>query len=434
MPRAFVFDLDGVVVDSLEILRDTYFNFLSKYNKQGSSAEFESLNGPSLTEIVRKLNFVHGLAEADDILFENYRSLLHAAYVDARPISGVRECLEALKSSGIFVALATSSLRSEVEEILRRHDLVQMFDFVITGDEVSDAKPSPEIYLTLQRKFPHLDFIAIEDSENGIIAACSAGLETIFFDIHKRGTQRSVSCRVTSMVALLERLREFLSECYVVEMIGEIHVKVVDNPRKFDPEMVQQVDRIWSEAARTSNLSDDTVLYYLSHETDGTRCTISVFQESYRYTFARYVQPSLDIPYPSLAVSGIVLDNDGWILVGRRRKVSEYSGRYEFVPSGSLSAKCVNGLDVNYIQQVIDEFEEESGLASQDILSIDSLGLIMDLKHRVLDIGCKIRVGGSRLKTLIATNEYSDLQWMTMTQVSDIEVIPTSGALLKLLK
>src|SRR5688572_8005467 len=59
---ALLLDFDGTLADSLGVMRSVYDQFLLSHDKEPSDAEFESLNGPPLFEVVRRLKCTHGLA------------------------------------------------------------------------------------------------------------------------------------------------------------------------------------------------------------------------------------------------------------------------------------------------------------------------------------------------------------------------------------
>lgn len=102
MRLAFAFDLDGVILDSLPVLKQTYFDFLAKYGQTGTEIEFNTLNGPSLPEIVSRLQREYQLPGSSKDLLQLYRSCLSTAYVEANLVAGAKECLIELKGKGFF--------------------------------------------------------------------------------------------------------------------------------------------------------------------------------------------------------------------------------------------------------------------------------------------------------------------------------------------
>ncbi len=434
MQKAFAFDFDGVVLDSLEALRETYFKFLSQYGVKGSEEEFASLNGPSLVEIVDILKQVHGLDGSHDSLYKRYKSLISEAYLDAPLIAGVRECLYLLRDMKFPVALVTSSIRSEVENILQRHNLLCIFDCIITGDDVKISKPSPEIYLKLSEKFPQYLWFAVEDSENGLAAAVGAGFKTIFFDQLRVGTDKQIYSKVRSMSRLKRRIEEICLGCCVVDMVSDISVQVAEGGHYLNQHMEDRVNEIWQDGLRHNSLHDGTVLYYVGHKTDSERCVISAFWGPYRYLYAKRIDPSLSIPFFPLAVSGICINDDNHVLIGLRQGVTEYPNRFEFVPSGGLSSHHSLGNTVSYAQQLVDEFEEESGLDKRSVTSIRTLGLVIDEIHNVMDICCLINVSTKLDDALDHTAEYEGLKWIEFDDANIKDFIPTSKALSNLLR
>jgi hypothetical protein len=233
------------------------------------------------------------------------------------------------------------------------------------------------------------------------------------------------------MNRLLKRLEELQFDCCVVDSFNELCVELSDASHlQLSEETTLEIDRIWQNAQRQKPLNDDIVLYYLSHQTFGDECLISAFWGPYRYFYAKLSDPTLSIPIFPLAVSGICLNDVGQVLIGKRNGVSEYQDCYEFVPSGGLNNKYSTANSLNYKQQLIGEFKEETKL-DQIIFSINTLGLVFDLVHEVYDICCSIFLAGSpRLPS--NTSEYKGLEWAALNDTKIEMVIPTSRALLSL--
>lgn len=179
--EAVLFDFDGTLVDSLNALRLAYRGFLTQHNVAGSEAEFSELNGPSLREVVSILRERHCLKPALEELHECYWKNVREQYGKVLPFEGASELLTFVRSVSVRTALVTSSPRTLIQEFLVAQDWVTKFDVIVTGDEVAQAKPNPEIYeIALKR----LDIdaaraVAIEDSANGVKAAKTAGV-TVF--------------------------------------------------------------------------------------------------------------------------------------------------------------------------------------------------------------------------------------------------------------
>jgi HAD superfamily hydrolase (TIGR01509 family) len=99
--------------------------------------------------------------------------------IDRKP--GLLEVLAMLEARHIPVAVATSTHRHEAEFCLGLAELRERFAVVVTGDEVSQGKPQPDIYLEAAWRLgvPPGACIALEDSNAGVLAASRAGMLTL---------------------------------------------------------------------------------------------------------------------------------------------------------------------------------------------------------------------------------------------------------------
>ena len=89
--------------------------------------------------------------------------------------------LNAAKSHGCMIGLATSSRQIHAEQSLKRAGLYDYFDGKVFGDTVKEGKPSPEIYLKACKSIgiePE-DAVALEDAPSGAISAHAAGMRVI---------------------------------------------------------------------------------------------------------------------------------------------------------------------------------------------------------------------------------------------------------------
>jgi len=118
--------------------------------------------------------------EVDRLFFDR---LMEIARRGETPLkSGLRECIQGLKSRGIKIALATSSERFVVETY-QQHlpDFAGIFDAMVCGMEVPNGKPAPDIYrLAAQRlALRPEECIGVEDSRNGVISLRAAGCHSV---------------------------------------------------------------------------------------------------------------------------------------------------------------------------------------------------------------------------------------------------------------
>ncbi len=97
------------------------------------------------------------------------------------PLPGLYDLLAALERAEIPKAIATSSNVALVQACLKPFDFEKRFQFILTAEDIVRGKPDPEIYLTAARRFgiAPAEMMVLEDSQNGCIAAASAGAFTV---------------------------------------------------------------------------------------------------------------------------------------------------------------------------------------------------------------------------------------------------------------
>lgn len=192
--KAIIFDMDGTLADTEELHRRA-FNLAFR--------ECDSpLNWP-LPEYKRLLSISGGreriyrclqqagadgagLRQTVDTLHRRksvlYRQILVSDGIEPRP--GIRRLVEESRAAGLKLAITTSSSSENVETLLRKtlgNAGSGFFSAVVTCDQVAEQKPSPAAYLhTLSELGLEAEnCIAIEDTENGNLAALAAGIKTV---------------------------------------------------------------------------------------------------------------------------------------------------------------------------------------------------------------------------------------------------------------
>ena len=108
-----------------------------------------------------------------------YLELLRKGKITLRP--GTKRLIEEARSANIALAIATTSALPNVIALLEKYLDLDWFEVIAAGDIVSAKKPAPDIYkyVVTKMKIPVENFVVIEDSDNGLIAAKIAGLKTI---------------------------------------------------------------------------------------------------------------------------------------------------------------------------------------------------------------------------------------------------------------
>lgn len=186
MPRTFqaiVFDMDGLLLDSerlsMEIFNQTCLNF----DLAPQPELYYQLIGTneSLSRQILQEGFPASidLDEFRACWSQQYETRISAAPIPLKP--GAREFLERVADEKIPAAVATSTATERARRKLDRNGLLKYFQTVVGGDQVSRSKPAPDIYLRAAAELNSspAECLALEDSENGVRAAVSAGMRVI---------------------------------------------------------------------------------------------------------------------------------------------------------------------------------------------------------------------------------------------------------------
>lgn len=178
--RGLLLDLDGVLCDSLPALRAAYHGFLADLGRAGSDEEFESLNGPPLEEVARRLALAHGLTDAPEALLAALKARAAEAHAAAAPAAGAREVLREAQAFGWRIAVVTSAPGQSARAWIDRAGLDPYVDILVHGEAVSRGKPDPEPYRLATARLGCAPgaCVAVEDSVQGASAALAAGAPT----------------------------------------------------------------------------------------------------------------------------------------------------------------------------------------------------------------------------------------------------------------
>ncbi|MGL6016025.1 MAG: HAD family hydrolase [Selenomonadaceae bacterium] len=193
--KTLIFDMDGVIADS-ELIH--YLTNVETFRQYGIPFEEEELfsymgrTSWALFEETLKKQQLENLDAAE--LLECKRRL----YIEiltkepaVRPIEGIVDLLISLKLAGIKTAVASSTGREVTELVLEKLGVKECFDAVFGGDETTQGKPDPEIYLLAAQKLGEdpAQCCVIEDAAVGVAAAKQAGMYCIAYSNPASGPQ-----------------------------------------------------------------------------------------------------------------------------------------------------------------------------------------------------------------------------------------------------
>ena len=176
--NAVIFDMDGVLIDSERISFKCYEEVFKEYNYTIDEEFYLSLIGRNLEGIKAKMEEKYGQDLPFDIIYKKKADLAHEVTdkngVIVKP--GVHEILDYLNEKKYKIAVASSTRKERVLELLGQAKIKDKVHFIIGGDQVENSKPNPEIFLKAAEglNVEPEKCLVIEDSDAGIRAAYAA--------------------------------------------------------------------------------------------------------------------------------------------------------------------------------------------------------------------------------------------------------------------
>jgi HAD superfamily hydrolase (TIGR01509 family) len=185
MEYGFIFDMDGVVIDSNPYHKIAWEKFLRGQGYTFDDQLFDNvLSGRTAPTSLRMLFgedlpedlMNHFMEEVD----RNYQAILRQNN-KIRAIAGIHEFLGQIRGNGHRLALATSAPALNIELGLKNLKLEDTFDPIVGKVDVTHGKPHPEVYLTTLERMGMAaeNCIVFEDSKPGIQSARSAGIRVV---------------------------------------------------------------------------------------------------------------------------------------------------------------------------------------------------------------------------------------------------------------
>jgi HAD superfamily hydrolase (TIGR01509 family) len=178
--KAILFDMDGVLIEAKDWHYEALNKALALFGYEISRSEhLSSYDGLPTKTKLKKLTIEKGLPER----LHNFINEMKQQYTieiirdQCRPRFNHEYALSKLKAEGYRLACCSNSIRLTIEMMMDYSKLAQYLEFIISNQDVKNAKPDPEIYLNAMAKMalnPE-ECLICEDNENGIKAASASG-------------------------------------------------------------------------------------------------------------------------------------------------------------------------------------------------------------------------------------------------------------------
>jgi len=188
MPLALIFDLDGVIIDSMPLHTDAWRVYLERLGIAATASDIETrMHGRRNDDIVGDfiapglepgVVFEHGAAKE-----RLYREMMRDQ-LDRYLVAGIAGFLN--RSRGIPLGVASNAEPANIDLILDGAGLRGHFQAIVNGEQVARPKPYPDVYLRAAGllSVEPADCIVFEDSPVGIQAARAAGMQVVGVQTH----------------------------------------------------------------------------------------------------------------------------------------------------------------------------------------------------------------------------------------------------------
>ena len=180
---AFIFDMDGTIVDNMAFHTESWLAFFARRGKTyDPDAFFRETAGAQAREIMRERlgadlpeDEIAVLAQEKDVLYRE----MYAPHRSA--IRGFEGFVTAARAQGVKLAVATSAPPANIVFTLDDMDLRRHFDTVVGAADVARGKPHPDVFLKAAEKLgvAPRDCIVFEDAPMGVEAARRAGMKAV---------------------------------------------------------------------------------------------------------------------------------------------------------------------------------------------------------------------------------------------------------------
>ena len=207
--QALIFDFDGLIVDTESISVNLFEKAFSKVGLTFDIDGFVKLVGTASGGVYDPWTIYadHTGKYSSEEVREYHDRQVDEGVKQAEPLEGVLELIEEAKSKGLLLAVGSSSSKAWVYPKLEHFGILDKFDTIVTFDDVSRGKPSPDIFLKILERLqvePE-NALVLEDSANGVLAANRAGIRVVV--VPNAITRREDHSRATYILPSLKQLQ-----------------------------------------------------------------------------------------------------------------------------------------------------------------------------------------------------------------------------------
>lgn len=203
MINTFIFDLEGVIIDSRSANQKTWKDFFDHHNIKLSQQEINQITSDvTAEEVIAKYLKPESQEELQELANQRSRLFKHKYQTKISLVPGIKKFLELSYKLNLNLGIATTSKREYVSKSLYIWGLNRYFSAIITKEQVELGKPNPQIYTKAAqalRTTPQQSLV-FEDSQSGVIAANQADMKVIFVETSQSAAVLSQELKIEAAI------------------------------------------------------------------------------------------------------------------------------------------------------------------------------------------------------------------------------------------
>lgn len=193
MSKAFIFDLNGTMIDDMQFHVKAWYHILN--DDLGAGMDWEQVkshmygkNAELLIRVFGKEKF--SIDEMNAISLEKEKRYQQEYRPHLRLIPGLQQFLEKAYAQKIPMAIGSAAIMFNIDFVLDNLGIRHFFQTIVSADDVIYSKPDPETYTKAARQLgvPASGCLVFEDAPKGVESALNAGMKSVVLTLlHEKG-------------------------------------------------------------------------------------------------------------------------------------------------------------------------------------------------------------------------------------------------------
>ena len=181
--KAFIFDMNGTMINDMAYHEKAWGKILN--DEMGANLDAAALKAQMYGKNEEMIERVFGNKFSDEevkhFVAKKELAYQHAFLPHLKLLPGLESFMLKAKQAGIKIAIGTAAPKTNVDFVMERLKLHEMVDAIVNGDDVSNSKPDPEVFLLCAEKLgiDPAACLVFEDAPKGVEAAQNAGMQAV---------------------------------------------------------------------------------------------------------------------------------------------------------------------------------------------------------------------------------------------------------------